>query len=150
MLVGREDGRVIAYDAATLAPRREFTLEGKNQPRFVTAAPGGRWFAVVFHHGALWIYDRKANEMFRPRITGQRDISCCIFPAANRILVADRATRLTEYELPSWQASRRYSPPLSLIETVYRYILLPLYTVFPKPGELDKTVQYLLSGKETK
>ncbi len=24
-----------------------------------------------------------------------------------------------------------------------------MYTVFPKPGELDKTVQYLLSGKET-
>ena len=150
LLVGREDGRIIAYDAATLAPRREFAVEGKNQPRFVTVAPGGRWFAVVFHHGALWIYDRNANEMFRPRIAGQRDVSCCLFPAPNRILVADRATRLTEYELPSWQVSRRYSPPLSLIETIYRYILSPLYTVFPKPGELDKTVQYLLSGKETK
>jgi hypothetical protein len=37
-----------------------------------------------------------------------------------------------------------------VIETGYRYILSPLYTVLPKPGELDKTVQYLLSGKETK
>jgi len=150
LLVGREDGRIIAHDAATLAPRREFAVEGKNQPRFVTVAPGGRWFAVVFHHGALWIYDRNANEMFRPRIAGQRDVSCCLFPAPSRILVADRATCLTEYELPSWQVSRRYSPPLTLIETIYRYILSPLYTVFPKPGELDKTVQYLLSGKETK
>jgi hypothetical protein len=150
LLVGREDGRLVAYDTATLAPRREFSVEGKNQPRFVTVAPGGRWFAVVFHHGALWIYDRNTNEMFRPRIAGQRDVSCCLFPAPNRILVADRATRLTEYELPSWQVSRRHSPPLSVIETGYRYILSPLYTVFPKPGELDKTVQYLLSGKETK
>ena len=31
----------------------------------------------------------------------------------------------------------------------YRYVLDPLYTIFPKPGELDKTFQYLLSGKET-
>ncbi len=150
VLVGGEDGRIIAYDAAALAPRLEFAGEGKNQPRFVTAAPGGRWFAVVFHHGALWIYDRTANELLRPRITGQRDISCGLFPAADRILVADRATRLTEYQLPDWQVSRRYAPPLSVIESVYRYVLSPLYTVFPKPGELDKTVQYLLSGKETK
>jgi len=150
LLVGREDGRIVAYEAKTLAPRREFSVEGKNQPRFVTAAPGGRWFAVVFHHGALWIYDREANEMVRPRIAGQRDVSCCLFTANDQLLVADRATRLTQYELPAWQVSRRCVPPRSLIETVYRYVLLPLYTVFPKPGELDKTVQFVLSGKQTK
>ncbi|MCY2988233.1 MAG: ABC transporter permease subunit [Planctomycetota bacterium] len=149
LLVGRDDGQIIAYDAQTLEPRQAFAVEGQNQPRFVTAAPGGRTFAVVFHHGTLWIYDRDADELFRPPITGQRDISGCVFPAPDRVLVADRATRVTQYELPTWQVLHRYSPPLSLVETIYRYALSPLYTVFPKPGELDKTVQYLLSGKET-
>jgi hypothetical protein len=149
LLVGRDDGQIIAYEAQTLTPRCEFLVEGQNQPRFVMAAPGGRYFAVVFHHGTLWIYDREADEMFRPRITGQRDISCCIFPAADRILVADRTTRVSLYELPGWRLGRRYGPPLSPVEAIYRYGLSPLYTVFPKPGELDKTVQYVLSGKET-
>lgn len=150
LLVGRDDGQIIAYDAQTLEPRHEFTVEGQNQPRFVTAAPGGRTFAVVFHHGTLWIYDRDADQLLRPRITGQRDISCGVFAAPDRLLVADRATRVTQYELPSWRPLQSYTPPLSLIETIYRYALAPLYTVFPKPGELDKTVQYILSGKETK
>jgi hypothetical protein len=35
------------------------------------------------------------------------------------------------------------------MERAYYYGFSPLYTVFPKPGELDKTVQYILSGKET-
>jgi hypothetical protein len=61
----------------------------------------------------------------------------------------DRTTRTTEYELPLWRVTRRYAGPLSLLERAYRYAILPVYTVFPKPGELDKTVQYLLSGKET-
>jgi hypothetical protein len=38
---------------------------------------------------------------------------------------------------------------MGMVEIAYRYVLVPLYTVFPKPGELDKTVQYLLTGKET-
>jgi len=149
LLVGREDGQVIAVDAKSLEVRRTFTVEGKNQPRFVTAAPGGKHFAVVFHHGALWIYDRRADSMTRPPVTGQGDISCCFFPSASQALVVDRTARVTEYEWPDWRATRRCAPPLSLLERVYRYAILPLYTVFPKPGELDKTVQYLLSGKET-
>jgi len=31
----------------------------------------------------------------------------------------------------------------------YRYGLLPLYTIFPKPGELGTTFEYVMSGKET-
>jgi hypothetical protein len=28
-------------------------------------------------------------------------------------------------------------------------VVVPIYTVFPKPGELDNTVQYVLRGEET-
>jgi len=149
VLIGCDDGQMFAFDAKNLQERRRFTVEGRNQPRFITAAPGGRYFAVVFHHGALWIYDRQADDMARPRIAGQRDISCCIFPSPGRAMVVDRTTRVTQYDLPAWRATHRYAPPLSLLERVYRYAILPLYTVFPKPGELDKTVQCILSGKET-
>jgi hypothetical protein len=149
LLLGREDGEIAAYDAQTLQARRQFSVEGKNQPRFVAAAPGGKHFAAVFHHGTLWVYGRDANEMTRPRISGQRDISCCMWAAPGRMLVADRGTRVTEYELATWRPARRYAPPFTVMETIYYYGLSPLYTVFPKPGELDKTVQYILSGKET-
>jgi hypothetical protein len=44
---------------------------------------------------------------------------------------------------------QRFSPNSGLLLNGYRYILVPLYTIFPKPGELDKTFDYLISGKET-
>jgi hypothetical protein len=38
---------------------------------------------------------------------------------------------------------------MDTLEMVYRYALRPVYTVFPKPGELDNLVSYLLNKEET-
>lgn len=149
LLIGREDGRMIAYETQTLEPRLEVNLEGKNQPRFLEAAPGGAHFSIVFHHGRIWIYDRQADRMVKPPGIRQRDISCCIFPTPAEARVVDRLRRVTTYRLPEWQVIERRSPPMPMIERLYRWGLVPLYTVFPKPRELDTTIQYVLTGKET-
>jgi hypothetical protein len=149
LLVGLDDGRIIAYQADTLEPRLETKLEGKNQPRFISAAPGGEHFAIVFHHGRLWGYDRQEEQMFRPPVGRGRAVSCCVFPASDRVRVVDGLRRVTTYSLPDWRVVQRHAPPMPVIERVYRYALVPLYTVFPKPRELDATIQYILTGKET-
>ena len=63
--------------------------------------------------------------------------------------VADRQVRVTQYQLPSFELQQQHTPQLGIIEAGYRYGMVPLYLLFPKPGELDKTIQYLLSGQET-
>ena len=35
------------------------------------------------------------------------------------------------------------------MELAYYYAVVPIYTVFPKPGELGNTIQYLLRDEET-
>jgi hypothetical protein len=35
------------------------------------------------------------------------------------------------------------------MEEIYRYGVNPLYAVFPKPGEFGRTMQYILTGRET-
>jgi dipeptidyl aminopeptidase/acylaminoacyl peptidase len=47
------------------------------------------------------------------------------------------------------RAEDRRAPPLTLLERVYHYAIVPIYTVFPKPGELDNIVSYLLTEQET-
>jgi hypothetical protein len=59
-------------------------------------------------------------------------------------------TRVTEYNLPDHAARAQHQPPLPLAEKIYRYALHPLYTVFPKPSELNQTVMHLLTSKDTK
>src|SRR5206468_2931515 len=71
------------------------------------------------------------------------------FTAPNRLLLADRGTRVTEYELHSFHVVGQRVPEMDVLERVYRYAVLPIYTVFPKPGELDNMVAYLITEQET-
>ena len=64
--------------------------------------------------------------------------------------VADRLTRVTRYDLATRVAGQRWQGQLPLVEKIYRYALHPLYTVFPKPGQLNQTVTYVLTSKESK
>ncbi len=43
----------------------------------------------------------------------------------------------------------RFRPSLGMLQTVYFYAIKPLYTVFPKPGEIDNVVTYLLNETDT-
>jgi ABC-type transport system involved in multi-copper enzyme maturation permease subunit len=150
LVLGRQDGRVQILDVQTAEKRHEFQPEGRNAPRFVATSPDGRWFAIVFHNGYLWAYDAETHALERAKVSGQGDISAASFTADGQLLVADQNVRVRQYQMEPWKAERTYSPRLGFLATSYRYGLVPLYTVFPKPGELDKTFEYLLSGKETK
>jgi hypothetical protein len=35
------------------------------------------------------------------------------------------------------------------MESVYRYVIQPVYAVFPKPSEMDSSITYLLTERET-
>jgi hypothetical protein len=149
VLVGRDDGRIQVFDASTLAPGSSSSPEGRNAPRFLDASPDGRWFAAVFHTGRLWLYDSQRKGLSQASVAGQGDISAANFTEKGTLLVVDRLRRVSEYRLPELKLERRYSPAMGLMVTAYRYGIVPLYTVFPKPGELDKTFRYLMSGKTT-
>jgi hypothetical protein len=64
--------------------------------------------------------------------------------------VADRLTRVIEYDLKRFDQAKRWQGTLPLVEKIYRYGLYPLYTVFPKPGELNQTVNHVLTSQDTK
>lgn len=151
LLICRGDGDVLALDAATLTVRQTYRPEPKSRARFVSVAPQGRWFAVSFHNGKLWLLDREQDEqMIHARVTGQGDISGVSFTGTNRMLVCDRTTRVSEYILgDNIKLDRRFSPRMSVFETVYRYGVYPLYVLCPKPGEFHYLVTYLLTEDET-
>jgi hypothetical protein len=149
LLVAQKDGAVLELEAATLGVRRVHHPEAASPPRFAEAAPGGRCLAVLYHNGKLWLFDNTTRTMTRPRFVRQGDISAISFPAPGEILVADRSTRVGRYRIDSRDLVERYAPEMELLEIVYRYVVTPIYTVFPKPSELYKTSQYLITGKET-
>jgi hypothetical protein len=149
VVIASNNGRVRILDAETLATRGEFQPFGDNPPRAAVASPDGRWFAVVSHNRRLWLYDALQQKPASFGIAGQRDISSATLVAENRLFVADRFQRVTEYKLDPFTVERRYEPESETLEMVYRYAVDPLYLVLPKPAELDNVVSYLLTKQET-
>jgi hypothetical protein len=148
LLAGLEDGRVLLLDAATLKVQQEFPPAGGATPRFAMAAPDGRWFVVVSHNRTLRMFDAPAGKPADASFAGQGDISAAAF-SGDRLLVTDRVNRVTSYHLDPFQTEDRRAPALTPMERAYYYAIVPIYTVFPKPGELGNVVSYLLTEQET-
>jgi hypothetical protein len=149
LLFAQADGSIRQYDPATLELRETISPEGNNAPRTAEVSPDGRWMAVLFHHRRLWIYDTKTKAEIESEIPHQDDLGAVAFAPKGQPLLANHRKRASQYELPGWTETREWAPTMSLAERVYYYALSPIYTVFPKPGQLDQTAAYLITDQET-
>jgi hypothetical protein len=93
------------------------------------------------------LYDTLEGAQVSLPLVGQGDISTIAWTDSD-LLAVDRLTRVTKYQLAGKQVSQSWQPPMPLAERIYRYVLHPLYTVFPKPGQLNDTVNYVLTPQE--
>ena len=149
LLLAGEDGQIQLFDSSTFNEQKRFQPEHNNQPRFVTSSSDGRWFAVVYHHRRLVLVDTKNRTVIRRGIRGQGDISAAIFSEKGKLLVADRVDRITQYQLDPIRQTTEVVPRLHWMERMHRYAVVPLYWMLPKPSELNHTIFYLLTGRET-
>ncbi|MCI0358215.1 MAG: ABC transporter permease subunit [Planctomycetaceae bacterium] len=147
--VCRKDGTIKLLDSKTLKERRTLTGSRGTPPRAAVFSPDGRWLALLFHDGKLAMLDTKTDSLAPARVGGQGDISAIAYGPDGHLLVADRATRVIEYDLAADKRVRMLNAKLNLSERAYYYVIRPLYLFLPKPGEFYKTVQYLLTDQET-
>lgn len=141
------DGEVRRY-TAELKPLEAIASRIDGLPDSATLSSDGRYLAIVFHNQQLWLYDIRDARPCPLPILGQGDISAVAFDGS-KMFVADRLTRITEYDMDKLERGRQWQAPMPLAEKIYRYALHPLYTVFPKPGQLNDTVTYVLTSKDS-
>jgi hypothetical protein len=144
--LGTADGRVRIFDGASLIEQAALTPRAKAKPRRIAGSPDGRRMAVLFDDGHVWMYDVNEQAPITARIDGQGDISAIAFSSESRLLAADRFGRVTAYRLDPFEHGNSYQSPPDTVQVLYRYLVMPLYTVFPKPGELDSVVTSLVVG----
>ena len=117
--------------------------------RFIRSAPDGKQFAITLHNGELWTYDAENEQLAKADVAGQGSISCAVFLDDGGALVADGTMRGSRYDSELSDRVETYAGTAGFLQSVYQFGIVPIYTVFPKPGELDKTFQYLLTGEES-
>ncbi|MDX1946911.1 MAG: ABC transporter permease subunit [Pirellulaceae bacterium] len=148
VVVAREDGQISLLAAKDLATRWQKTLVPYTQPRFVAAARDGSQFAILFQNHQLWLIDGTSGQARLAPLRGQGDISGFVF-TKDHLLVADCVDRITTYDLKTLRPTDTRWQRMSQFELGYYYSLLPVYSIFPKPNELENTVHFVLTGKQT-
>lgn len=148
VVIARSDGLALFLSATDLAVRATTPLEPASQPRFIATSPDGERIGILFQNRRFWLLDSSAATAKRARVRGQGDISAFAFHD-EQLLIADRVNRVTDYSVSDLKRGAAYAPAMTTSLIVYYYLVTPIYTVFPKPGELDNTVHYLLTEKET-
>lgn len=143
-MVAASDGEMLRVDAQSLTVQSRSRPAGKSEPYQIDASRDGRHFAALFHNGKLLLFQSQGNL-----VRTLQDVSAVAFDARGRLLVADRATRITVYDAALQRIAERFAPRLDMSERVYYYLVVPFYTVFPKPGELGSVVNYVLTDRDT-
>jgi hypothetical protein len=141
-------GEVRRYDEK-LEPLERLQTNVNSTPETFAISTDGKFLAVVFRDAQLWLHNASDSSDVPLRIVGQGDISAATIADGN-LYVADRLTRVTEYDLARLDVDKQWQGPMPLVEKIYRYALHPLYTIFPKPGELNQTVNHVLTSQDTK
>ncbi|MCA9163559.1 MAG: ABC transporter permease [Planctomycetales bacterium] len=149
VVVARTDGKLLLLNEETLEPRTELQPVERSQPRFLSASPDGNQVAIVYQDGQVWMLDVQGGHATRPRVDGQGDVSAAVFDRSGQLLVASHGTRVASYDAKNFARQQSWRPNVSRIEWIYEWILMPIYTVFPKPAELNNTIQYLLTDETT-
>jgi hypothetical protein len=146
--VAREEGHTVLLSASDLSVHKELTVGRYTQPRFAAATPDGSRFGILFQNDELWLIDGQSGSARKAPVSGQGDISGFAF-TGDKLLVADRVHRVITYDAATLARQATHWPRMTRFELAYYYSINPFYNVFPKPGELDNTVHYALSGKRT-
>jgi hypothetical protein len=140
------DGHVRVFDGSSLTEEVDLQSHARAKPRKLTGAPDGRRLAVLFDDGNVLVYDVEEQKPVSVRIGKQGDITAIAFSPDSRLLVADGFGRVVAYRLDPVERGNSYESPLDTLQILYRYVVTPLYTIFPKPGELNDVVTYLVAG----
>ena len=113
--------------------------------RSLSVSEDGRWIALLTDDDAITVFDRSkegnthwtAKGVVAAKFTG------------NDLITADQQDRIAWRSFPDTTRQRRLNPSLSLTKRIYGYAVNPLYLVFPKPSELENTMRFALTGKDT-
>ena len=150
VVIAERDGTLRQFDAKTLKEQHTAQPQGTNEPHDLQAAMqgGSPVLVVVYHNRHFAVLDAKLNSIGTP-IVGQGDVSAVQFSGGG-LFVSDRIGRVTRYDIDNqFKQSVQYEPESDFLEKLYHSVIHPLHTVFPKPGDMENLVRWLMTNQET-
>ncbi len=138
-IVATKAGAVELRRTNDLTVQHHFRPAGDSPPRAIETSEDERFVAVLFHSGVLWLFDLQEQR-------GKQldtDATAITFDA-DTLISADSMRRVVFQKPASGEVVRSYDAEPDTVTWYYTWLVHPLYTLFPKPGELGTVVSSLL------
>lgn len=149
LLLGTKTGEAYLYSMDDLKLKKKFQpLNWNDEPRFVTTSPNDERFYILNHGQTIQIVDADEETLYEPRWPHQEEISAFrLEEDGKKASYVSTGGRFTVLDLETGKTELERVPEVETWVWFYRSILSPVYRVFPRPGDLEQTVQYLTSEK---
>ena len=149
VLMATADGKLTVVDKSTLETVAEKALSKGEKPKTAEFAADGSWGVVLTHGGSVVSFDGETKS-FLPWVP-QEDgsVSAVGFTSSGQLVVSDGRRSLSFYLLSSPEPVKTIVGKTGFFYHIHDYFISPLYTILPKPSELDNAVSYLVTGEKS-
>ena len=149
VLMAMADGKLSVVDKSTLETVAEHALPKGEKPKVAEFAADGSWGVVMTHGGSVVLFGGETKS-FLPWVP-QEDgsVSAVGFTSDSQLVVADGRRSLSFYALSSPDPVKTIVGKTGFFYHIHDYLISPLYTILPKPSELDNAVSYLVTGEKS-
>jgi ABC-type transport system involved in multi-copper enzyme maturation permease subunit len=148
VLMAEADGRIEVLNQATLEVIASGAIPKLDKPKRVEMSPDGKRGAVLTHAGALIIYNSADNSFLPLTISTPRTLATIRFIDADRLAIGAGRTIL-EVNSTSGEVLKSFQGQIQWPVYLYDYVVKPLHVILPRPGDLDNTVRYLVTGESS-
>lgn len=149
IVVAFGNARVLVFEADSLRQVALFQPESRSPPTMVRADPVSGEIGILYRNGRLWLWQPSDPQALNlAKVPRQGTISGFSYQNGQMTLChsIDRLSTVSA----SGSIETTYAPQGTLLLNAYRYVLKPLYNIFPKPGEFYRLVDYLSSSRDTR
>jgi hypothetical protein len=145
------NGQFFHVNAERMVSDWNTVIDSRVAIRDLSGSPDARYCAVTFRNGQLWLYDAKDRQGSWPSGIGrQGDILATTFDEQGRLWTGDRFGALRAWDYPSTREIRAQVPAGDWLTAGFRWVIRPLYRLFPKPGEFYKVIGRLTSSGDAR
>ena len=143
------DGRICVIDCEQMKILNTATKDSATLPRVCAAAADGSWLAVLRHDESVILFDGENGQTIAWSLPENGVCAAIATDPEGNLLVSNGRLAVRKYNVSTGEMLEEWSQQTSWVYRLYDLAIYPIWSVVPKPSQLDGFVPYVMSGEDS-